>query len=140
MRKLISYRLKMEAPDLQAIVARRIYAAGSLGRGKIPADPPKPFIVFRELDHIAANVARDTAPAAGSKVFQFYIHDVKGGYTRIDAIGALVRQHVLDLVGARSPSGAVCMGATWNGTSGDTEDPTYDSNLKILTITLTSSQ
>lgn len=138
MRKLIGQALH-NTPAMQAIIAKRIYHASSLGHGNVPALPKKPFMVYRELDRIATNIAKDTAPDNSIRIFQFYIHDEKGGYTRIDQIDAILRETVRGLIGQTSPSGARCTDAVWNGSSGDTEDPTYDSNLKIATLTLISS-
>jgi hypothetical protein len=138
MRKLIADTTK-NTPAIQAIVARRIYAASSLGKGNVPADPKKPFVVYREVDRIAANVAKDTAPGVCRRVFQFYVHDERGSYSRIDRVLELLVQTVVGLTTQRSSSGAVCMEAVWNGTSGDSEDPTYDSNMKFATFTLVSS-
>jgi hypothetical protein len=139
MKQLIQQRLT-NTPALQSKVARRIYAASSLGQNSVPADPKKPFIVYREVDTIATNVAKDTSPSSCRRVFQFYVHDVRGTYKRINSIISVLRETVVVLTGEQSPSGARCSDAVWNGTSGETEDPTYDSNLRIATFTLVSSE
>lgn len=143
MRKLFATVAK-NTPPLQEKVAKRIYAAGSLGRGsgltEIPANPKKPFIVFREIDVLFENVAKDTSPDVCRRVFQVYIHDERAGYTRIDQILAVLRETVRGLTDQVSSTGARCIEATWNATSADTEDPTYDSHMKYATFTLVSSK
>jgi hypothetical protein len=143
MRKLIASTTK-NTPNLQAKVAKRIFQAGSLGRGTglaaIPADPKKPFIVFRELDTISSRVAQLLGRNTSTTVYQIYVHDERGGYSRIDQILDVLRETVKGLTDQVSDTGARCLEATWNSTSGDTEDPTYDSNMKFATITLVSSE
>lgn len=139
MRKLIATALK-NTPELQAIFARRIHAASSLGRGSIPSEPKKPFIIYREFDEMPVNIAKDTAPDAVRRVFQFYIYDERGSYSRIDKGVSIVKQTVRGLEGETGDDGATCLGVVWNATSGDTEDPTYDSNMKYVTLTLTSTK
>lgn len=139
MKQLIQQTLT-NTPALQSKIVRRIYAASSLGQNSVPADPKKPFVVHREMGTIPTNVAKDTAPSSCRRVFQFYVHDERGTYKRINSIIAILRETVVGLTGEQSPSGARCLDATWNGTSIETEDPTYDSNLRIVTFTLVSSE
>lgn len=139
MRKLIAQVLK-NTPALQTKVNRRIYAAGSLGRGNIPAKPKFPFIVYREVDQAAINVAKDTSPAVCRRVYQFYVHDEKGGYSRINSTLEVLRETVVGLTDQVSSDGARCLEAVWNGNSADSEDPTYDSNMRFATFTLVSSK
>jgi hypothetical protein len=139
MKKLLSTKLKA-TPALQQLVAQRIYAAGSLGKGNIPAKPKFPFVVFREVDDLALNVAKDTSPNVCQKVFQIYIHDERGSYSRINSIRDVLRDAVRELLDQVSDTGSRCLEAVWNGTSGETEDPTYDSDMRFATFTLKSSK
>lgn len=138
MKKLFATVAK-NTPALQSKVAKRIFRAGSLGHGNIPAKPKFPFVVYREVDVQAINVAKDTAPETRRHVWQIYVHDERGSYSRIDSILEVLRETVVGLTYQTSSTGAYCREAVWNGTSGDSEDPTYDSNMKYATFTLISS-
>lgn len=139
MRKLFAYAAK-NTPALQSEVSTRVYGSSSLGRGSVPPNPKKPFVVFREIDRLEADVAKDTSPDVCRRVFQVYVHDEKGGYVRIDRILDVLRETVRGLRDQVSSTGARCIDAMWNSTSADTEDPTYDSNMKFATFTLVSSK
>lgn len=143
MRKLIAFAGK-NTPALQAKIARRFYLAGALGKGKgdaaIPANPTKPFVVVREIDVLPANVAKDTSPNVCRRVYQVYVHDERGTYSRIDQILAILRETVRGLRDQVSSTGSRCIDATWDTVSADTEDLTYDSNMKYATFSLVSSE
>ena len=139
MRKLAATKIK-DAPDMHVLINRRLYAANSLGTGNVPEQPKKPFVVMREMDTQAINVAKDTSPNVNRKVFIFYVHDEKGSYSRIDAIIAVLKETVRKLTDQVSDTGSRCLEATWEGTSADLEDPTYNSNMKFVTFTLVSSK
>lgn len=139
MRKLLATTIK-NSEDFHPLINRRLYAANSTGVGDIPENPKKPFVVMREMDTLAYNIAKDTNPDLNRKVFQFYVHDERGSYSRIDRIIELLRETVRNLSNQQSPSGARCLEATWNGTSEDLDDPSYDSNVKFATFTLVSSK
>lgn len=139
MKKLLVTTLK-QTPDLQQIVAQRSYSAGALGKGNIPAKPKFPFVVVREIDVLALNVAKDTSPNVNQKVFQIYVHDERGSYSRINNILAVLRDTVRELSDQVSDTGSRCLEAVWNGDSAETEDPTYDSALRFSTFTLVSSK
>ena len=139
MRKLLATKIK-DAPDMHVLVNRRLYAANSLGTDRIPEQPKKPFVVMREMDTTAINIAKDTRPYVNRKVFMFYVHDEKGSYSRIDSIIKVLRETVRSLTDQVSDTGSRCLEATWEGTSADLEDPTYNSNMKYATFTLVSTQ
>ena len=139
MQKLAATKIK-DAPDMHVLINRRLYAANSLGTGNIPEQPKKPFIVMREMDTTAINIAKDTSPNVNRKIFQFYVHDEKGSYSRINAIIAVLRETVRGLTDQVSDTGARCLEATWEGTSADLEDPTYNSAMKFATFTFVSTK
>lgn len=139
MRKLLSTAVK-QSEDMHPLINRRFYAASSLGRGRIPADPKKPFAVYKVMDTIPSNVALDTAPDASEHIFNVYIHDERGSYTRIDQIISALKQTIRGLTSQTSSTGARCLEARWIGTSADSEDPTYDSAMKFITFTLVSDK
>lgn len=139
MKKLLATTLK-QTPALQQIIGQRVYAAGTLGKGNIPAQPKFPFVVYRELDLAQANVAKDTSPNVCTRIFQFYVHDEKGSYSRINSVLEVLRDTVRGLTDQVSSTGSRCLEAVWNGNSGETEDPTYDSAMKFATSTLVSSK
>lgn len=125
---------------MHVLINRRLYAANSLGVDKVPENPKKPFVVMREMDTNPFNIAKDTRPYANRKIFMFYVHDEKGSYSRIDRIIEVLRETVRSLTDQVSDTGSRCLEATWEGTSGDLEDPTYNSNMKYATFTLVSTQ
>lgn len=139
MRKIIAQVTK-NTPALQAVVGRRIHASSSLGHGNVPAKPKFPFILYREFEEIPFNIAKDTAPDVVRRVFQFYVHDERGTYQRINNIISILRETVRGMTDEVSSDGARCLDATWSGTSGDTEDPTYDSNMKYVTFSFVSTK
>lgn len=139
MKKLLATKLK-QTPPLQQIVAQRAYSAGALGKGNIPAKPKFPFVVFREIDVLSLQVAKDTSPNLNQKVFQIYVHDERGSYSRINNILDVLRDTVRELSDQVSDTGSRCLEAVWNGTSAETEDPTYDSAMRFATFTLVSSK
>lgn len=138
MKKLLAENAKNN-PALTSLIKRRFYRASALGHNNIPAKPKFPFVVYREIDVTPITVAKDTEPDLCRRTFQIYVHDEKGGYSRIDTILRVLKETVVGLTHQTSSTGAYCREATWNGTSADSEDPTYDSNMKFATFTLISS-
>lgn len=138
MNKLIVATLKA-TPVIQADVDRRIWLAGALGRGEIPPDPKKPYILYKELTTLPFDAVQETSRSA-NRQFEFHANDERGSFLRIERILRNVREALLLLPGQWSPSGAFCLGAKWEGTSREFEDDTYDVNFKFLTMTFVASE
>lgn len=118
----------------------RVYQAGSLGIGKAPASPGHPYMLIGELPPVVYPEVRHTSPHSKGGVYQVFVYDQRGDYTRADAILLLVRETLLSLVGQTSPSGAVCIDVLWQGDSGDVLDPARDQNAKFSVFRIKSNR
>lgn len=139
MRKLIATEIK-GSPGLHTLINRRYYAANALGVESIPEKPKKPFVVGREFEQVPFHIAKDTQPHIHRVPWQFYVHDERGSYNRIDLIIDQLRETVIGLTDRVSDTGSRCLEVVWSGTSADLEDPTYDSFMKFATFTLVSTK
>lgn len=124
MSKLWTSKLKdpADAP-LRAEVAMRVYQRGTLGTGSIPALPEWPYIMFGFEETIAIKAVRETTTA---EVYPglIYIYDVPGSYVRIKRIHRLVKETLLELVGATDPAdGTHCLDITFERRGREAYDP-----------------
>lgn len=137
MKTLIDATLKA-TPLLQAEVDRRIWGSGTLGRGNIPPNPKKPYVLYKELQ-ISPFVNVQETSRSSQRTFEFYINDARGSFTKINKISNLIREALLPLEGQRSPSGVFCLRATWGFDSQEFEDNEYDVNIKFVRMNFVCS-
>lgn len=116
----------------------RVYQAGALGHGNVPALPAWPFALFREIGTVPYQEVRRTGRSARHD-FLIYIYDERGSYVRIDECLRLVRDTLLSGEGTRSPEGVQCTGVEWFGTSGDLVSEDLNSNTKFSTVRVTAN-
>lgn len=136
MRQLI-YQALTDSDDIKRIYGDppRIYQLGSLGVGKIPAKPDFPYILISENPATVNNVVRDTGPKSHTRNFMIYSYDHHGrGYLRIEQGLRVVRDTLIVLTAAVSPSGARCTHVEWTGLSVDSRDSDYEANVKWATF------
>lgn len=69
--------------DFEEIFSDRIFAPSSLGVGPIPANPDKPYVLWKELESTAHESVQETSDAT-SRTFQFFVHDERGDTTRLN--------------------------------------------------------
>jgi hypothetical protein len=126
-------------PLLAAEVGQRIYQASSLGVGDVPPEPQKPYVLYTELPSDPFVAVRETSRAK-ARFFQVYVYDDRGSFLRIERILALIRETLVSLVGAVSPSGVRCTDVLWQGESGEITDEEYDANSKFGNVRFVASQ
>lgn len=120
-------------------VDSRVYQASSLGVDDVPPDPMKPFIVWRELPSTYYQEVSDTSRAT-RHTYSVYIYDFRGSYSRINDIGAAIREHLKTLEGFRTPEGVLCTRAAWLGMSQTFGDEQYEANVRYATVVLDGNQ
>lgn len=138
MRQLLHSSLLANA-ELTAIVGQRVYQSSSLGVGDVPPDPPKPYILYTELPSDPYRAVQETSRAK-ARYFQVYVYDDRGSFVRIERILAFIRETLLSLIGAVSPSGVRCTDVQWQGESGDISDVELDANSKFGNVRFVASQ
>lgn len=136
MRDLIFESL-MADTELQDYVDSRIYEASALGVDDVPANPEKPYITYQELDSAAFPEVRETSQAQ-ARIFQFFVYDERGSFTRIGDIIGVLRQTLSSLSGKSSTSGTRCTDAVFRGTSADVPDIQQNANVKFATFQFVS--
>lgn len=138
MRILVANAL-INGPGTDPAVAGRVYEASALGVGDVPAQPPPPYITYIEDPGTVVRGVQDTSRAQ-HRNFRIQVHDHLGSFVQIERILDLVRETMLALESTVSPSGAVCMGVWWTGTSSDITDPTRGRNVKFSTFRVTTNK
>lgn len=144
MRQLIFTALGIEFPeddpDMRTSEGKlKVYAAGSLGVGDIPASPHKPFMIIRIMGS-----ARYAQVRRGSRskrhAVQLYCYDQPGSLLRIDRLLQRASDKLESLEGVRSPSGVLCIGAEATSLSQDFTDEQYEAIVRFATIQMSASQ
>lgn len=116
-RRLLVATLK-ETPAIDAIVHKRVYPTGSLGKRGIPAEPPKPYMMYKVTAEISHQAVRETSSASDLYV-EIFVYDKGGSFTRINTLLDLVRENVVGLAGQTSDTGARCLDSLWTSNSQD---------------------
>lgn len=139
MRALVFNTFK-DIPEVAIDCGGRFYAAGTLGIGTVPANPDRPYCMYAQLPATAYQEVRKTSTAT-LRMFEFYVYDDRGDFTRIDNILAAVRETIPELVDKVDTSnGATCIEAIWTGESPDVPDDQHDTNVKFGSFQLTSTK
>lgn len=92
--------------------------------------PIRPFVVVRW---------GPTAPGMGKverPTVDFWVHDVKGDYSRIDRLLGLIQDRLEALAPMRANPGYI-QDVHWDGNSGDLADDGYDTIVRYSSYTLT---
>lgn len=116
-----------------------IYQLGTVGVGDVPANPPRPFMVMRQMPSTRYQTVRDTSKA-NRQGWQLYFYDDPGSLLRIDALLAIAELVVDGLEGVQSSSGAWCFESLWVGISQDFRDESYDAVARFATIQLSTNK
>ena len=139
MRALI-YQAVKDIPEIAEDCGGRFYQSSSVGIGGVPANPDRPYCLFMELPSIPFQEVRHTARAV-NRIFQVFVYDERGDFTRIDNILAAVRETILGLVlEVDTSTGARCIESLWTGDSQDITDDQHDTSAKFSLFQLTSSK
>lgn len=109
-----------------------------LGVKDIPAKPNTPYVLIGELPSQPHHTVEETSRAQ-DHYFQVFAYDKPGTMARIDAIMAAVRETVRELSGQVSPSGLICLEATWQGASQDFVEQSENKLVKFATVKLTAN-
>lgn len=118
----------------------RVYSMGSLGHGNIPAAPQKPFIIINDAGTLAFRGFQDVS-RPGNTMLQIYAYQNRGSYTTINRLLVAIRETLLALPGKTSPSDLYrCTGLTWTGFSRESEDETFDANMRYVTADIVGTQ
>jgi len=125
--------------DLAELVGERIYQSSSLGVGDVPPEPAKPYVLYTELPSDPYRAVQETSRAK-ARFFQVYVYDNRGSFLRIERILALIRETLVSLTGAVSPSGVRCTDVQWQGESSDVTDEELDANSKFGNVRFVASQ
>lgn len=137
MRELI-YTTLSTTPAVTALVGTNIWAANTLGVDPVPARPPTPFILIDEQPNFVFQEVRKTSRAV-RQTFDIRCYDARGDYLRIDQTLRTVRDTLLGVVQQKSPSGALCIDARWEGTGLDSDDPDLDMIFKTCTMSFVTN-
>lgn len=125
---------------IAATAGDRVWTQGSLGTGDVPAYPDKPFLLVNVGQAITFPGFYEVTRPERVPV-QIYAYQERGSYATINRLLVAVRETVLRLTGKSSPSGLYrCTGVTWGGLSTETEDATYDANMRFATVDLVGTQ
>jgi hypothetical protein len=139
MRQLLVSQLLANAA-LVGYIGDRLYAAGTLGTGDIPAAPDKPYAQYMFEEAVPYAAVRKTSRAMNQPVV-ITVYDYRGeSYTQIYAIHRLIRDTVEGLAGRVSPSGRRCTDAALTSLGRDDSDARLDANFKRATYRITGPQ
>lgn len=119
-------------------LAGRAWQSGALGHEGVPAKPDWPFSLFREINVSPYPEVQETSRCSRHD-YLVYIYDDRGSYKRIDDLLRRARDTLKGKVQTAAPSGIICMGVEWFGTSGDLVDKELNSNTKYATIRITAN-
>lgn len=117
----------------------RIYQASSLGVADIPPLPKKPFLVWRPMPSAAFREVFESGSGAAEHTFNLYCYDHRGESSRLTRILQATKPLIEGLVGTRSSTGALCIGARWVNMSQTSEDEQYDAVFRFAVVQLVGS-
>ena len=138
--RILIYQALMNNDDLTNECGDRIYQAGSLGVGKTPALPQRPYVLITELPGTPYPEVRRTSTAI-LRTFQIWVYDERGDLELIDKLLGFIHQSVLGLILQKEgATGAVCIESRWSGDSQDIVMDQSDLNCKYSLFQLTSTQ
>lgn len=132
MRELVYTKL-MAATGVTSLVGTRIYSANSLGSAPIPTNPDPPFLLIQSIPNLVHQTVQKTARSA-TQIFDIRAYDERGDYLRIDRLLRIVRDTLLGVTLAVSPSGARCTDVKWQSFGPDSDDPVLDKIFKTVTM------
>lgn len=115
------------------------FGASSLGLGPNVPVPARPYIVWNEFTDVVHQAVRETSNAR-DRIFQIYVYDYKGDFTRINAIVKELRRLVKGMAPFTTEAGVRCSESLWGGMSGNITDDGYDSCARFGRATFTVSE
>lgn len=116
----------------------RIWTANSLGEAHIPPNPDPPFLLVQSIANQVHPQVQKTGRSA-TQIFDIRVYDERGDYLRIDRLLRIVRDTLLGLTLAVSPSGARCTDVKWQAFGPDSDDPVLDKIFKTVTMRFLSN-
>jgi len=121
--------------DSQAIDDLRMYPAGSLGVGPIPADPETPYAQYAVSSSTPYLEVRETGKTQ-RHLLTVYVYDERGDFTRIDAIHKVVKDTVEGLTGQQGDDGWQCTDALFTTIGSDLTDNVRNLGVKVASFRL----
>lgn len=115
------------------------FALTSLGIAPNPAQPDRPYIVWKELPDQVHEEVKETSNSR-FRNFQFSVYDEKGSFTRINAILNDLRRVVKNMAPFTTEEGIHCSASDHMGFSGQIVDDGYDSCVRYAIARFNVSQ
>lgn len=112
----------------------RLYDSGSLGRNGVPADPPCPYMMYKQGETTSDVATRTTSPGTGVSSYTFFFYDEPGSFARIREVQQEVRRVVESLNGTTTEQGMIVTEARWTSSGSDSYDPVSKKNVKTQTF------
>lgn len=115
------------------------FASSALGIGDNPERPDPLYVVWNELSSSPFKEVAETSNAQW-RVFQFYVYDKEGDFTRITNALKEIRRVVKAMAHFTAEDGTRVSAIEWDGISGNITDQGYRENVRFGTARFMSSQ